>query len=99
MGIFNKAKEVVINHQVEVVAAGGFAIGGGVGAYRDDSSFLRGSTAGALGAVGSGIIFAGASTPDKDYPISVKNRLAWSAVGAGMVGLGVGIFNKRKKEN
>lgn len=85
-------------NNISSAVAGGIAIGGAAGAYRDDSSFLRGSTAGALGALGSAVTLAAAINPAKDYPMSVKSRLGFSAAGVGMVGLGVGIFNKRKKE-
>jgi hypothetical protein len=97
MGKYNRVKEIIGSPEGMLVS-GGITVGGAVGAYRDDSSFLRGSAAGALGTFGSAVALVAAINPDKDYPLTVKSRVGFSAVGLGIAGLGVGIFNRKKKE-
>jgi hypothetical protein len=100
MGVFNNVSGKRRNHFTlsEALLVGGVGIGGGVGAYREDSSFIRGSAAGVLGTFGIASMAVGVENPGQDK-MGIKSRLAHGAVGAGMVALGVGIFNKRKEES
>lgn len=82
---------------VEALTVGGIGVGGGVGSYRDDSSFARGALGGTIGVAGVTSLAMGALNPGPDK-MGLKGRLGWGAAGLALTGLGASIFTRNKKE-